>query len=209
MELRVDQLAVARGGVTVLEGVSFALPEGRGLVLRGPNGIGKTTLLRTVAGLQPAMAGAVSAGADAIAYAAHADGLKATLTVTENLSFWAAVYGTAQVEDAMAQMNLLDLRDRQAANLSAGQKRRLGLARLLVTGRPIWVLDEPTVSLDTASVALFGDVVRGHMSRGGSVLIATHIDLGIEAEVLELGPYRAQNSAVSGAFDAAFGGDFA
>jgi heme exporter protein A len=209
MELRVDQLAVARGGVTVLEGVSFALPAGRGLVLRGPNGIGKTTLLRTVAGLQPAVAGAVSAGADAIAYAAHADGLKATLTVTENLAFWAAVYGTAMVADAMAQMNLLDLRDRQAANLSAGQKRRLGLARLLVTGRPIWVLDEPTVSLDTASVALFGDVVRGHMLRGGSVLIATHIDLGIEAEVLELGPYRAQNSTVSGAFDAAFGGDFA
>ncbi len=209
MELRVDQLAVARGGVTVLEGVSFTLPAGRGLVLRGPNGIGKTTLLRTVAGLQPAVAGAVSAGAEAIAYAAHADGLKATLTVTENLAFWAAVYGTAAVEDALAQMNLLDLRDRQAANLSAGQKRRLGLARLLVTGRPVWVLDEPTVSLDTASVVLFGDVVRGHLARGGSVLIATHIDLGLEAEVLELGPYRAQNSTVSGAFDAAFGGDFA
>ncbi|MGB3279164.1 MAG: heme ABC exporter ATP-binding protein CcmA [Pseudorhodobacter sp.] len=212
MDLRVDQLAVARGGVTVLEGVSFALAAGRGLVLRGPNGIGKTTLLRTVAGLQPAVAGSVSRAADAIAYAAHADGLKATLTVAENLAFWAAIYGTAAVDEALARMNLSELRDRQAANLSAGQKRRLGLARLLVTGRPIWVLDEPTVSLDTASVALFGDVVRGHLAAGGSVLIATHIDLGLEAEVLELGPFRAaspREGGVGGAFDAGFGEDFA
>jgi heme exporter protein A len=209
MELRVDQLAVARGGITVLEGVNFTLPAGRGLVLRGPNGIGKTTLLRCVAGLQPSVAGTVSVGADTIAYAAHADGLKTTLTVTENLAFWAAVYGTAQVDEALTQMNLNDLRDRQAANLSAGQKRRLGLARLLVTGRPIWVLDEPTVSLDTASVALFGDVVRGHLAQGGAVLIATHIDLGLEAEVLDLGPYRASSGGSAGVFDAAFGGDFA
>lgn len=212
MDLRVDQLAVARGGVTVLEGVSFALPAGRGLVLRGPNGIGKTTLLRTVAGLQPAVAGRVSGAPDAIAYGAHADGLKATLTVAENLTFWAAVYGTHGVADALGRMNLSDLRDRQAANLSAGQKRRLGLARLLVTGRPIWVLDEPTVSLDAASVQLFGDVVRGHLGAGGSVLIATHIDLGLEADVLELGPFKAigpRGGGAAGAFDAAFGGDFA
>jgi heme exporter protein A len=212
MDLRVDQLAVARGGVTVLEGVGFTLPMGRGLVLRGPNGIGKTTLLRTSAGLQPAVAGTVSVGGETIAYAAHADGLKATLTVTENLAFWAAVYGTREVEDALLRMNLADLRDRQAANLSAGQKRRLGLARLLVTGRPIWVLDEPTVSLDKASVALFGDVVRGHLAGGGAVLIATHIDLGLEAEVLELGPFKARSpheGGSGGAFDAAFGEDFA
>jgi heme exporter protein A len=212
MELRVDQLAVARGGVTVLERVSFALPSGRGLVLRGPNGIGKTTLLRTVAGLQPAVAGKVSVGGEAIAYAAHADGLKATLTVTENLKFWASVYGTTAVEAALQRMNLADLRDRQAANLSAGQKRRLGLARLLVTGRPIWVLDEPTVSLDTASVTLFGDVVRGHLAGGGAVLIATHIDLGLEADVLELAPFKARaprDGGAGGAFDAAFGEDFA
>ena len=211
MELSVTDLAVARGGVTVLEGVHFTLEPARALVLRGPNGIGKTTLLRTVAGLQPAAAGQISVGAEAIAYAAHADGLKATLTVRENLAFWAAVYGTTAVEDAIARMNLSELVDRHAANLSAGQKRRLGLARLLVTGRPIWVLDEPTVSLDTATVALFADVVRGHLAAGGSALIATHIDLGLaEAGTLDLSPFRARPDAGAGsAFDTAFGEDFA
>jgi heme exporter protein A len=211
MDVTVTDLAVARGGVTVLEGVHFTLSPGRALVLRGPNGIGKTTLLRTVAGLQPAVAGQISAGAEAIAYAAHADGLKATLTVRENLAFWAAVYGAQGVKAAIDRMNLSGLADRHAANLSAGQKRRLGLARLLVTGRPVWVLDEPTVSLDTASVALFADVVRSHLAGGGAALIATHIDLGLaEADVLELGPFRARlHGTDTSGFDAAFGGDFA
>jgi heme exporter protein A len=209
MEWRIENLSVARGGIAVLQGVCFVLRPGQALILRGPNGIGKTTLLRVIAGLQPPVAGAVSAGAEAVAYAAHADGLKATLTVAENLAFWAAIYGTTGVEAALSGMNLVDLRDRLAANLSAGQKRRLGLARLLVTGRPIWVLDEPTVSLDVASVALFGDVLRGHLAAGGSALIATHIDLGLEAEVLDLTPFKARLGTVSGDFDAAFGGDFA
>lgn len=208
MMLSVTDLACARGGVTVLEGVSFTLERGLSLILRGPNGIGKTTLLRTLAGLQPATAGQVSLPAESIAYAAHADGLKATLTVAENLRFWAAVYGTGATEAAMQAMNLAALRDRPAQNLSAGQKRRLGLARLLVTGRPLWVLDEPTVSLDAASVALFAGVVRGHLAAGGAALIATHIDLGLsEATVLELGPFKArapQDGGNTGAFDEAF-----
>jgi len=213
MNLEVTDLAVARGGMTVLEGVSFVLRPGAALVLRGPNGIGKTTLLRTVAGLQPAIAGQVTAPPEAVAYAAHADGLKATLTVTENLRFWASVYGTGPVEPALQRMNLAALCDRQATNLSAGQKRRLGLARLLVTGRPVWVLDEPTVSLDTASVALFGAVIRDHLAGGGSALMATHIDLGIpEAELFDLAPFKARppsQGGAAGAFDTAFGGDFA
>ena len=122
--LRVDGLAVARGGVPVLEGVGFTLEAGRALVLRGPNGVGKTTLLRTVAGLQPALEGTVSAPPESMAYAAHADGLKAVLTVEENLRFWAAVHGMRDVEPALVAMDLLALRDRRAANLSAGQKRR-------------------------------------------------------------------------------------
>lgn len=207
MSYGVSDLAVARGGLTVLQGVGFVLTPGRALVLRGPNGIGKTTLLRTLAGLQPAVSGRNAIPAEAIAYASHADGLKAMLSVAENLEFWAAVYGTTAAAAAMEAMNLTALRDRPAANLSAGQKRRLGLARLLVSGRPVWMLDEPTVSLDTASVALFAGVVRGHLAAGGMALIATHIDLGLdEADLLDLTPFRATGQAAGHArgFDEAF-----
>lgn len=205
--LSAHDLAVARAGIPVLEGVSFALPPGRALVLRGPNGIGKTTLLRTIAGLQPPLQGRITAAPDAVAYAAHADGVKPTLTVAENLAFWAQVFGTDAVASAIDRMALRDLVARRAANLSAGQKRRLGLARLLVTGRPVWVMDEPTVSLDAASVQLFGDVVRDHLTAGGAALIATHIDLGLDAAVLDLTPFKARPAAEGGiasAFDEAF-----
>jgi len=207
VEIRVDNLAVARGGVPLLEALSLHLTAGQALILRGPNGSGKTTLLRTLAGLQPPLAGSVDLPPDAIAYAAHADGLKATLSVRENLAFWAAIYGGGDVEGAMARMNLRDLADRAALNLSAGQKRRLGLARLLVTGRPVWMLDEPTVSLDAASVALFADVVRAHLAAGGLALIATHIDLGLpEAQMLDLTPFKARAPAPGqgDGFDEAF-----
>ena len=205
MALEVRDLTVARGGLAVLAGVSFTLRPGSALILRGPNGLGKTTLLRCIAGLQVPVAGKVT-GVEEIAYAGHADGLKSMLTVAENLQFWAAVFGTRGAEAALGAMNLTALRDRRAADLSAGQKRRLGLARLLVTGRKVWCLDEPTVSLDTASVALFASVLRGHLSTGGAALIATHIDLGLpEAEVLDLSPFRAsEGSAAPGAFDEAF-----
>jgi heme exporter protein A len=206
--LKVAGLAVARGGVAVLEGVGFTLAAGQVLILRGPNGVGKTTLLRTLAGLQPPLAGSVSVPSESLTYAAHADGIKAVLSVTENLSFWAAVYGTGDVAQALAAMNLTALADRRAAHLSSGQKRRLGLARLLVTGRPVWLLDEPTVSLDAASVSLFAGVLRGHLAAGGSAVIATHIDLGLpEAAVLDLTPFKArapQDGGAKGAFDEAF-----
>jgi len=197
MLLTVENLSCARGGVGILSGVSFALAPGQALILRGPNGIGKTTLLRTIAGLQPATSGHVECAPDALAYAAHSDGLKAQLSVRENLEFWSAVFGGGQVAHALQAFNLVTLQDRLAANLSAGQKRRLGLARLLVTGRPVWVLDEPTVSLDTASVALFADAVRAHLGAGGAALLATHIELGLEAQTLDVTPFKAEPTAPS------------
>ena len=204
--LNVRELACARGGLPLLEGVNFTIGAGQALVLRGPNGCGKTTLLRTIAGLQPALSGQIEAAPDTIAYAAHADGIKATLSVAENLRFWAAIYGTVGIDAALDRMDLRALSARAAQNLSAGQKRRLALARLLVTGRSVWVLDEPTVSLDAASVALFAAVVRGHLERGGAALMATHIDLSLpEAETLDLTPFRARlREGGTGSFDEAF-----
>lgn len=208
--ISVRGLAVSRGGRRAVEGVDFDLAAGEALILRGPNGIGKTTLLRTVAGLQPATEGSIQADPDAIAYAAHADGLKGALSVAENLRFWREVFGGPPIDRAVAAMNLSDLVSRPAAMLSAGQKRRLGLARLLVTGRPVWVLDEPTVSLDAGSVALFADAVRAHLAQGGAALMATHIELGLpEARVLDLGPFRADPcrpaARAPASFDEAFG----
>ena len=211
MEMQVENLAVGRGGVPVLEGITFTLGAGQVMVLRGPNGSGKTTLLRTLAGLQLPMAGTISTPAESIAYGAHADGLKSTLTVRENLDFWAKIHATDQVGGVLERFNLTALAKRPAANLSAGQKRRLGLARLLVTGRPIWLLDEPTVSLDVASVEIFAEAVRDHVADGGAALIATHIDLRLEAEIFDVTDLRADpdgGAAVAGAFDSSFEGAF-
>ena len=194
--LSVQDLAVARGGLRTVEGVSFDLHAGEALVLRGPNGLGKTTLLRAIAGLQAPVAGRITLPDDAVAYAAHADGLKPALTAAENLAFWARVFGGGGIDRALAAMDLGALAHRPAAALSAGQKRRLGLARLMVTGRPLWVLDEPTVSLDAASVARFARMLADHMAQGGAALIATHIDLGLpQARILDLTPHRARPGA--------------
>lgn len=204
MLLRVQGLAVARGGVPVLEDLSFDVAAGSVLILRGPNGVGKTTLLRTLAGLQPALAGRIDFPEDEGAYASHADGVKATLSVAENLGFWAQVHGRALPGDVYDAFDLVALRDRMAGTLSAGQKRRLGLARLAVIGRRVLFLDEPTVSLDRFSVRLFTDFLRErHLAAGGVAVIATHIDIGLDAPALDLAPFRARPGGVQGS-DGAF-----
>ncbi|MFU8822862.1 heme ABC exporter ATP-binding protein CcmA [Yoonia sp.] len=201
--LHVSNLGCARGGVAVLNAVSFDLTAGQALVLRGPNGIGKTTLLRTLAGLQPALCGDVTMPEDSAAYASHADGIKTALTVTENLTFWAAVYGLKLTPDVLDRFDLADLRDRQGGTLSAGQKRRLGLARLAVIGRKILFLDEPTVSLDTGSVAMFARWLQNdHLGQGGIAIIATHIDLGIDAPALDLTPFKSAPGTGGGSDEA-------
>lgn len=194
MKLSVQNLSVSRGGQPLLADVSFDVSAGQALILRGPNGLGKTTLLRTIAGLQPPNVGTVDAPEDSLVYAAHSDGIKSTLSVRENLTFWADIFGQSAIDQALDDFDLHDLIDRAAGTLSAGQKRRLGLARLSVTGRGIWILDEPTVSLDKWSVDRFANVIRRHLASGGIAVIATHIDLGLEdsATVLDLEQFKAQ-----------------
>ncbi len=192
MRVRATGLTVGRGGLPILSGLEFDVEEGRALILRGRNGAGKTTLLRTLAGLQAPMAGEVAPGRDAMAYGGHADGMKEQLTVAENLAFWAGLHGEGAGDDAAEAFALRPLGDRLVQHLSAGQRRRLGLARLLVTGRPVWLLDEPTISLDAENTARFAEIVRRHLAGGGTAILATHIDLGLEGETLDVTPYRAR-----------------
>lgn len=203
MSLNVSDLTVARGGVPVLARLSFEVADGQALVLRGPNGIGKTTLLRTLAGLQPAVAGQIEFPEESGAYASHADGIKAQLSVTENLKFWGDVYGRGVPETVFEAFDIADLRDRLAGTLSAGQKRRLGLARLGVIGRKVLFLDEPTVSLDAFSVKMFARWLQDdHLAQGGLAVIATHIDLGLDLPELELSPFMATPDAAGGSDEA-------
>lgn len=202
--LTVSDLTCARGGVPVLAGLSFSISPGQALILRGPNGSGKTTLLRTLVGLQPPVSGEIAMPEDCAAYASHADGVKSTLTVEENLTFWASVYGQDIPESVFTRFDLEGLRDRPAGQLSAGQGRRLGLARLAVIGRPLLFLDEPTVSLDQRSVARFADFVAEHLAAGGAVIAATHIELGMDAPDLDLTHFKAKTDRAHATSDAAF-----
>ena len=194
MTYAVADLDCRRGGRLVLAGVAFAVAPGAALVLRGPNGSGKTTLLRTLAGLAPPARGSVDAGA--MAYAGHADGLKGQLTVAEALDFWASIFGAPSVAPAVEAFALGPLLHRRAADLSAGQRRRAGLARLALAGRPVWLLDEPTVSLDAPSVDLLLGAVRAHLEGGGAVVAATHVALDLtDADTLDLARFAPRNGA--------------
>lgn len=189
MKLVADGLTLVRGARTLQSGLSFAVEAGSALLITGPNGVGKSTLLRAIAGLFPPLAGVVrlegAASDRSVAedthYFGHLNAVKGGMTVEENASFWGRYLGgpSANVFAALEQFNLLALRDIPARYLSAGQKRRLGLARLLVAERPLWLLDEPATSLDTASQAIVAQVVNRHLAGGGIVLAATHAPLGL------------------------------
>ena len=201
--LHVSNLSVARGGMILLSGVDFALNAGQILVLRGANGLGKTSLLRCIAGLQNPVEGQITAP-ETVAYSGHADGLKGQMTVLENLAFWSSIYHGPSAEVALDAYDLHALADRPAANLSAGQKRRLGLARMQVSGCALWVMDEPTVSLDADNVALFRAALDRHVQSGGAAVITSHIDLAIaSARLLDLTRFKARGLMGSTAFEEA------
>lgn len=199
MELTIDDLTCVRGGRTVFAGLDLRVKQGSGVELTGPNGAGKSSLLRVIAGLVPAAKGEITLeGADPDAtvgeqchYVGHLNGIKRAFTVRENLEFWASYLGGSDIDSALATFGLETLADIPAALLSAGQARRLGLSRLLVAERPLWLLDEPSVSLDAASRKVLGAVIAAHVKAGGMAVAATHAPLGVRfAQCLKLGPGR-------------------
>lgn len=201
--LSLNALTCVRGGLVVLSDVTFDVHPGEAVVLKGPNGSGKTTLLRTIAGLQPKAAGKIEGDPEDRAYAAHADGIKGQLTVAENLTFWAGLFAQTDITPALTAFDLTPLQNRAAQSLSAGQKRRLGLARMPVTARKLWLLDEPTVSLDTRAVDLFAACMRRHLANNGAAIIATHIDLGLDARAIDVAAFKPSKAETS-SFDEAF-----
>jgi heme exporter protein A len=189
--LILEDLGLQRGGRALVAGLSLVLRAGEALVVTGPNGAGKSTLLRTIAGFLPAERGSIvfegwpaDVPVAALAHwVGHQDALKRSLSVAENLDFWARYLGgrsdASGIEAALLALDLAPLADTPVAYLSAGQRRRAGLARLLVAPRPLWLLDEPTSALDERSARLVAGIIDAHRRRGGLVVVATHQPLGI------------------------------
>ncbi|WP_045369099.1 heme ABC exporter ATP-binding protein CcmA [Methyloceanibacter caenitepidi] len=190
VSLAAHDVACDRGGRRLFEGLSFSLEPGDALLVQGPNGTGKTSLMRQIAGLLPLAAGEIAAaGAEADTpaaelchYVGHLNGLKASLSVRENLAFWMDYlrgdFESGDVDFALDVFGLTPIADIAAGFLSAGQKRKLALSRLFACPRPIWLLDEPSVSLDTASVARLAKAIEAHGQAGGIAIVSTHVPLG-------------------------------
>jgi heme exporter protein A len=196
LRLSASGLGCVRGQRDVFHDVDFELSAGGALALTGPNGAGKSSLLRLIAGLLRASSGAIvlEGGtaeltiAEQAHYQGHLDALKPSLTVAENLAFWIHYLGgTASPDPALAAVGIAGLADLPAGYLSAGQRRRLSLARLIAVPRPIWLLDEPTSALDAAAQTRLAELMREHLAGGGMIVAATHGPLGIDATELRLG----------------------
>jgi len=198
MRLTGDNLACVRGGREVFTGLNFGLNGGEALLVTGRNGAGKSSLLRVIAGLLRLAGGrltldggaAEAALAEQVHYLGHQDALKPSLSVAENLQFWTDFLGVGgELTGALATVELAPLANLPAAYLSAGQRRRLSIARLVAVKRPIWLLDEPTSALDAASQARLAELMRGHLASGGMIVAAAHGPIGLErARELKLGP---------------------
>ena len=197
MRLSGNGLVCVRGGREVFAGLNFRAAAGEALAVMGRNGSGKTSLLRLVAGLLIPAGGIITLdGGNAeltlpeqCHYLGHRDALKPALSVAENLAFWADFLGGERFDatESLAAVGLDHATDLPAAFLSAGQRRRLSLARLIAIRRPVWLLDEPTTALDVAGQDMFGGLMRDHLARGGMIMAATHAPLGIEARELRIG----------------------
>ena len=197
MQLSGRGVTCVRGGREVFSGLDFTAAAGEALAVTGRNGSGKTSLLRLIAGLLVPAGGSIGlAGGDAeltlpeqCHYLGHRDALKPALSVAENLSFWADFLGGERFDatENLAAVGLDHATHLPAAFLSAGQRRRLSLARLLTVRRPVWLLDEPTTALDAAGQDMFGGLMRDHLVRGGLIIAATHAPLGIDARELRIG----------------------
>jgi heme exporter protein A len=191
--LSVRDVACVRGGRWLFEGVSFTLSAGEALVLTGPNGVGKTSLMRLLAGLSEPAEGTITRP-ERLAWLGHDNALKRELGLRANLELWQAVQGaTGDLGAALDALGLADLADLPVRLLSQGQKRRAALVRVAASGAALWLLDEPTVGLDTASVAAVAGLIARHRAAGGAVVATTHIDLGLAgARSLALAPPPAE-----------------
>ncbi|RWO71304.1 MAG: heme ABC exporter ATP-binding protein CcmA [Mesorhizobium sp.] len=204
MRLIAENLGGERGGEAVFSGIDFVLEERQALIVTGPNGSGKSTLLRVIAGLLPAAQGSVRiegameiedgdeafpSVASACHYLGHQNAMKPALSVAENLRFWRDFNGDGQlgVEEALETVGLGGIGHLPFGYLSTGQRRRAAIAKLLVSHRPLWLLDEPTAGLDKASEGRFAGLMAKHCEGGGMIVAATHLPLGIEGTELRIG----------------------
>jgi heme exporter protein A len=196
LSLEVSDLACSRGERRLFTALAFSLASGETMLVTGPNGAGKTTLIRTIAGFLRPDAGAARLDdaegevelASSVHYLGHRDGLKAALTVRENLALAPVLMGGSGLTAGAAaeRLRLVPLLDLAVAVLSAGQRRRVALARLLMVRRPLWLLDEPTAALDASSSEIVAGLILEHAADGGMTLAATHLPLGLRARGLAL-----------------------